>query len=180
MNCWKSINIERDYGTLRLAMISATTMLMTFLVYYLVLSSLIKVPPYLGLGPYLYIVGAIGVIGLHKLLHIFPLWVCGQRLIIERNNKGFLPFLNIKTKDPLSKNLFLFSLLFPGVVITIICSISVLLFPQGLHLFAILTAINLGLAVYDIVYALQVVKAPKASLIENHRTGFHILIRHVG
>ncbi|WP_078552621.1 DUF3267 domain-containing protein [Bacillus alkalicellulosilyticus] len=177
MNCWKSINISRDYGSIRLSMISCISILIFFLFYYLLLSSLISVTQYIEYGILPIILGIPTVILLHKLFHCIPIWLSGNKANIEVVMADRIPRVFCCIPQPLHRNTCILSALFPVLLVTSGCFIGATFSPEHLHYFAIFASINFGMSIYDLMYAYQLTKAPKDSLIEDHREGFHILIK---
>ncbi|MFC0561786.1 DUF3267 domain-containing protein [Halalkalibacter alkalisediminis] len=177
MNCWKTIRVNREYGTLRLMMYSGCTMLFSFLFYYLVVSILIPTPELTNIGLLFFIFSILILVFIHKGLHLIPIWLCGKRATFKVQWAYLIPILTIKTSKPLSRNLYLTALLTPVFVITTIGAFASAMFPMYIAIISILSSIHFGLAFYDIVYASYLIKAPKRSYVENHEEGFHILIK---
>ncbi|WP_100406541.1 DUF3267 domain-containing protein [Bacillus solitudinis] len=177
MNCWKTINIARDYGTLRLIMFSACNMLVSFLLYYLLISSFIQSDHTVQLDFGLFIIGLIAVIVFHKLLHCLPIWICRKKSIISwRWVLGF-PIMTLKLCTPISKKVYLISLLMPVFVLTLASGIASIVYPSYLPLFSVLASINFGLCFYDFIYVSYVLKAPKQCFVEDYSEGVHILVK---
>ncbi|WP_332694138.1 DUF3267 domain-containing protein [Halalkalibacter lacteus] len=177
MNCWKTIRISRDYGTLRLMMYSGFTMLFSFLFYYLAVSSIIPTTESPTISLPIFIISIIAVLLFHKLLHLIPIWMCGKKAIIKARWVSFIPMLSVKVSRPLSRNLYLTALLTPIFTITSIGALASVMLPMYIAYISILSSIHFGLAFYDILYASYLIKAPKQSYIENHEEGLHILIK---
>ncbi|WP_227937863.1 DUF3267 domain-containing protein [Alkalihalobacillus deserti] len=177
MNCWKTIRVNHDYGTLRLMMYSGCTMLFSFLFYYLVVSMLIPTQKLTNIGLLFFILSIVTLVFMHKGLHLIPIWICGKRATFKVQWVCLIPILSIKTSIPLSRNLYLTALLTPVFVITTIGALASALFPMYIAIISILSSIHFGLAFYDIVYASYLLKAPKRSFVENHEEGFHILVK---
>ncbi|OLS36632.1 hypothetical protein BTR22_11430 [Alkalihalophilus pseudofirmus] len=178
MNCWKTINISRDYGTLRLIMFSSSTVLLSFLFYYLVMSTIVQTTEFTQFGFVTVVLSLFGLVLTHKLLHFLPIWLFGGRAKIKISTRKLLfPLMDIKLREPLSRNVYLLALFSPLVFITTAGAVGSIMWPQFLPYFSILTSINFGLAFYDLVYASHLMKAPKQCYIEDHDEGFHILIK---
>ncbi|WP_026672497.1 DUF3267 domain-containing protein [Alkalihalobacterium bogoriense] len=177
MNCWKSINISRDYGSTRLSLISFSSIIGFFLFFYLLLSSIIPTPPYMEYGVLPLLIGIPVLFIVHKLLHCVPIWMIGKKAKIEWAKTNRIPKLFCHIIEPLPRNVCLISTLFPVFIITFICCVGAYLSPAHLHYFSILASVNFGLSVYDILYAMQVTRAPKEAFISDHKEGFHILIK---
>jgi hypothetical protein len=177
MNCWKTINISRDYGTLRLVMFSTSTVLLSFLFYYLIMSTIVQTTEFTQFGFGTFIIGLLLLVISHKILHCLPIWLFGGRAFIKFGKYMFVPTMSIKLKEPLSRNIYLLALISPLAIITSLCAVGSIMWPEYLPYFSILTSVNFGLAFYDLVYASHLLKAPKKCFIEDHDEGFHILIK---
>ncbi|MBP3951452.1 DUF3267 domain-containing protein [Bacillus suaedae] len=179
MNCWKTIRISRDYGTLRLIIYSGCTILFSFLFYYLVISSIIKTPKLIEISFHSILLSIILLVFSHKLLHLLPLWICGKKAILKIDRSYFFPLLTIKIKGPLSKSLYLATLFMPGLIITSASALASTMYPMYIAYISILTSIHFGLVFFDIVYISYILKAPKRCLVEKHSEGFNILLRKI-
>ncbi|WP_209122788.1 DUF3267 domain-containing protein [Alkalihalobacillus sp. BA299] len=176
MFCWKSVNIARDFGHTRLTIVSITSGVLFFLVFYLFLSSFIEVTSINQYGVIPFIGGLILITIFHKLLHCVPIWLCGKyaKLTIKRTQK--FPILYCFIPNTITKRLCITSALFPLLTITVFATIGSIFSPEHLPYFSIFAAINFGLSIYDIIYVTHLFKAPKSSFIEDHYDGFHILL----
>ncbi|ARK29167.1 DUF3267 domain-containing protein [Halalkalibacter krulwichiae] len=177
MNCWKTIRVTRDYGSLRLMMYSGTTMLLSFLFYYLVVSTVIPTNELTNISFFALITSIISIVYIHKCLHLLPIWLCGKKATIKVHWLYIIPILSIKTTKPLPRNLYLLALLTPIFIMTSIGALAITVFPMYLALISILSSIHFGIAFYDVIYASYLIKAPKKSFVEDHDEGFHILIK---
>ncbi|WP_216829383.1 DUF3267 domain-containing protein [Alkalihalobacterium elongatum] len=176
MFCWKSVNITRDFGRTRLAIVSITSAILFFLIFYLFLSSIVNTTSVNQYGVVPFIVGLFLVPVFHKILHCIPIWLCGKKakLIIKKIER--IPILYCFIPYTISKRLCITSSLFPLVVITLVMITGSVLSPEHLPYFTIYATVNFGLSVYDMIYVTHLIKAPKSSLIEDHFDGFHILL----
>ncbi|WP_088102681.1 DUF3267 domain-containing protein [Halalkalibacter urbisdiaboli] len=178
MNCWKTINISRDYGTLRLIMFSGCTMLFSFLLYYLVISTFVHTTAYsIKISFSLFIAGILAIIIIHKCLHCLPIWVSGRKGTLTWKWMYGFPVMTLSLCTPLTKKLYVISLLMPVIVITSCTSLASIAFPTYLPLFSILAAVNFGLCFYDFIYVSYILKAPRQSYVTNHSEGVHILVK---
>ncbi|GAE25884.1 hypothetical protein JCM9140_1905 [Halalkalibacter wakoensis JCM 9140] len=177
MNCWKTIRLNRDYGTLRLMMYSGCTMLFSFLFYYLVVSSLISTTESPNISLPLFVISIIALLFFHKVLHLLPLWICGKKANVKTNWLSAIPVYSVRFSKPLARNVYLISLLTPVLVITTTGALASAMFPTYLAYISILSSIHFGVAFYDILFASYLIKAPKQSYVENHEEGFHILVK---
>ncbi len=177
MNCWKTIRITHDYGTLRLMIYSGCTMLFSFLFYYLFISSFVKTSELTNVNLFIFIGSIPLLVIIHKALHIIPIWLCGKRALFKLEWVGFIPKLSVKISKPLSRNLYLIALLMPVLVMTAVGTFAAIIFPMYIAYISIMSSIQFGLAFYDVIYASYLLKAPKKSFVEDHAEGFHILVK---
>lgn len=177
MNCWKTIRITHDFGTVRLMIYSGCTMLFSFLIYYLLISSIMKTPELTSVSFPIIVSSILAIVIIHKLLHLLPIWLCGKKANLQIGWLHCLPVTTIRFTKPLSKNLYLIALVMPFLIITSAGAIISILYPMYIAYISILTSIHFGLVFFDLVYALYVIKAPKRCLVEKHREEFHILLK---
>ncbi|NEU31507.1 DUF3267 domain-containing protein [bacterium LRH843] len=175
MNCWKSISISHDYGTLRLVIYSGCTMLFTFFIHYLLISAFIK-PTELPNISFLFFIGSIlSLVVFHKIFHLVPIWLCGKKALIHVERGAFVP--SIKIPIPVTRKLYLVSLITPLFVVIIACALFAILFPTYFAYISIMSSIHFGLAFSDFVHISILLKAPKKSYVETYSDGFHILLK---
>jgi hypothetical protein len=178
MNCWKSINIRRDYGTLRITLFSIIVMLSYFIIFYLIFSAFHHEKKFFELGLLPFLLGLCIILPLHKLIHLLPLLLSKTKIefSFSKNKKLPLPCFLIEEKVP--KNITMLSMLLPFVSLTLIAIIGSILFPNFFHYFAIFSAINLGISVIDLLFIYQISQAPSHAVIENSKVGIDILVNN--
>jgi hypothetical protein len=177
MNCWKSINIYRDYGSLRLTLFSIIIMVTYFIVFYLLVSAFHHGKQFSEVGLLPFIIGLTIILPLHKLIHIIPLWLSGKKVeVILTSYKRFIPCFSFCCDEKLPRNVTIISMISPFIIFTGIAIIGSYTLPHLFHYFAIFSAINVGLSTIDFLYLSQLLKAPRHSIIENSNVGFDILI----
>ncbi|MCM3712636.1 DUF3267 domain-containing protein [Halalkalibacter oceani] len=177
MNCWKTIRITQDYGALRLVFYSACTMLFSFLLYYLAVSSFVEPSQLTNISLFLFILSIPVLVLTHKVLHMIPIWLCGKRVLLKVERLSLIPTLAVKMAKPLSRDLFLISLLMPLIVLTAVGAVAAIAFPTYIAYISIMSSIHFGLAFFDVIYVSYLMKAPKNSYVENRADGFHILVK---
>ncbi|HHY74450.1 MAG TPA: DUF3267 domain-containing protein [Bacillus bacterium] len=179
MNCWKTINLSRDLGNQRLIVVSMFVMLPAFIMMYVPLSIINESTHLNDDYMLLFLICLLLLIPIHLVCHAIPAWLTGQRIKVRFYfNSRFLPIFTIQYNHQLPRNIKIASILAPTVFITcplIFCSI---IYPQFMHYFSIIAAINIGLSVSDIIYLMILIKAPKKSMIEHTRNSFDILVHN--
>jgi hypothetical protein len=176
MNCWKTINISRQYGSHRLFILSSLTMLFSFIILYVPVTYL-SVSSFKS-NHFFWLLCSIGLMyPIHKLFHFLPIVHLGDRIkkSIEFYG-GFLPIIHIRVQEPIRKWTFLLALFFPFFMICVLIFLGYLLFPSYSHYFTILLAYHIGLCVSDFICAKNVLFAPNDSFIEENDVGFEILV----
>ncbi|MBD1380712.1 DUF3267 domain-containing protein [Metabacillus arenae] len=178
MNCWKTINLSKDFGFQRLLLISLITMISAFISFYVPLNFIhsnvqLQEDHFLLFMCFIFITFIV-----HKLLHFIVLIACGQKVSLKMEMLLFYPQLRIRACHSISKNLMLLSLVTPFVILTPIFLWASVYFPQYYHYFAMLAAFHTGCCVPDFIYIRQLVFAPKYSLVEEDKDDFEILIQN--
>ncbi len=177
MNCWKTVNFTKQYGSQRLLFISSMTMLITFILLYIPIAYFL-VPTSFYDNHFIMFVCGLGLMyPLHKFLHYLPLAHTGSKVKKHLDWKfGFYPIINIRVDEPINKQLFLFALFLPFFFITASLMIGCFIFPNYGHYFTILIAFHIGLSVPDIICGKSILSAPKHAYIEENDEGFEILV----
>ncbi|KEZ47382.1 DUF3267 domain-containing protein [Metabacillus indicus] len=178
MNCWKTINLSKDYGFHRLSILAAFIMMTTFIGIYL---PLMVVFPYIHLKAdhfLLLLLFAFCVVPCHKLLHALPLWMAGYRVSLKcRVQSYILPVIYLKTNCNVSKTMMLLSLAAPIVLVNSVLAAGLIAFPSYLHYFSLGIAFHTGICITDFIYMNHLLKAPKACYIEEADESFEILFQ---
>lgn len=176
MHCWKTINVQKQYGHNRIFLVSAIFVMMVFSVFYISMTAYKDSPVSDRLFP-LFVLVFLMIYPAHKFLHFLPLMRYREKLrfSIERHFKIF-PVLAMRIHEPILKSRYLVSLMLPFIVLNSILIIGAILFPAFRHYFAILLAYHCGLCVMDLLYIKHLVRTPKKALIEETDKGFEILI----
>ncbi|MGY4690488.1 DUF3267 domain-containing protein [Salibacterium sp. K-3] len=179
MNCWKSINVKKDYHPTRLMIFSFSMMIVMFILSYLGFSLYHKEHTYAELSLIHTFVLLVLLFPVHSLLHYVPLRFAGVHVdwsrVFPRHKRKPTHFLTF-TK-PVSRNFYIGAMLFPGCLINIGAAAGAFLFPSFMHYFVLLLSFNSGLAVYDYIYVKQLLGAPRHCYIEQNRNGMDILLK---
>ena len=176
MYCWKSINLNKQYGGNRIFLLSFLTTLLVFITLFTVMSLYLPIQAYRDDYVLLFMVTLLFLYPIHKMFHLIPMLLQFRNITFTfklYNMKQNFPF---KLKDPVSKRSFLFSLLTPFSVITISFLFGALFYPAYAHYFAILISVHLGICVPDFITLWNVLHSPQKCLFEMNEDGFEILI----
>ncbi|SDH55947.1 Putative zincin peptidase [Alteribacillus persepolensis] len=182
MNCWKSINLGKEYTPSRLVLLSVGCMILTFILSFLVFSFYYMDIRHAELS----MVKTLSVLALlypiHALLHFIPLWLAGAKTqtVISQRKKGKkqkFPFITLTFTKPIGRNFYVLAMLFPTLFIHTIAFIGALLFPPFMFYFLLVLSLNTGLSVYDFIYVKQLHGAPRHCFIEQKRNRIDILLK---
>jgi Putative zincin peptidase len=175
MNCWKSINLSKQYGLPRIMILSLLTMLLSFTILYTILSMGIT-PTKLYDDRYVWLfLGILIIYPLHKLLHYLPLVRHLDKVKWSMGQYKFFP-ISIRVIDPIQKNLFILALISPFIIITSCLSAGALIFEHYAHYFTILLSLHIGLCVTDFISIKNILGSPNQCFIEENEDGYEILV----
>lgn len=178
MNCWKSINITKEFGLNRLYMISFLLGLLSFIFLYVPFSILhgdIRVNES-GIIPL--VIGLLFLPTIHTFMHILPLIIMNKRVKLKlKKSKKLLCLFTYYTKAHITKKATFVTLLTPSVFITLPGVIASYIFADYYVYWLIFAAVHIGISFSDFLSVLYIAKAPKAAFIENVNNGFDILIK---
>jgi hypothetical protein len=177
MTCWKTLSLSKQYGVHRITIVSLFTMLLAFILFFLPLNVFYSNTQLHEDGLLLFTTSLLLIFPCHKLLHALPLFLSGKKLTMKIDRESFiLPLISVRPNRSSSKYLMIIVLLTPFILITGIMFSACVLFPEYIHYFTIIAAINLGFCVSDFIFIKQLIKAPKSCIIEENGDGYDILI----
>lgn len=180
MNCWKTINLSREYGTNRIYLVSLFTGVLSFVVLYLAFSMVHGSGVFKDHGLLPLLIGIIAIPACHKLAHTLSLMFIKKRIKVSQKRRlGFIPTLSFATKAKMSKPASLFILLAPSFFLTLPGIAASYFFAEYYVYFLIFTAINIGYSSTDFLYIYQMLKAPRRCVIENAKDGYDILVQRL-
>ncbi len=163
---------------LRINLFSVSAIIFSFLLLYLFFSTLFPTQTVTEYGILPLIIGLLFILPIHKALHCIPVWMLGKKayLSFQKKHSTLSGMIHCYIPSPLSRNVSIITLLFPVIIITLLCAIGAYLSPEHMHYFVIISSINMGISVYDFVYVSHLFRAPRNSFIEDFPEGFHILV----
>ncbi|SER73863.1 DUF3267 domain-containing protein [Salipaludibacillus aurantiacus] len=174
MNCLKTISVETQFGKMRLWFLSSLIMMGYFLIFFMVFRTFFFAAPLVDYGAIFLLLSLAVVLPLHLVLHCLPIWLVGKKATFGiRKNQW--PYFYYSTKQPLSKHMSLLSTASPAFLLTAVSIAGAFLFPHLVHYIAMMSALNVGICVYDFMNFKQIKSAPKECLIEETRDGFYVL-----
>ncbi|EIT85855.1 hypothetical protein A374_08469 [Fictibacillus macauensis ZFHKF-1] len=177
MNCWKSVNLYRQYGTQRIYITACAVALFSFMVFTNLYERLFpSIYHYeYGLLPLLFTL--ITVLPIHKVLHCLPLWLTGKKAKIILLKKNKTPYLYCQFSQTVSRAMMIVSVMTPLFMVIALSHISAFAFPHLTIFFITFSAIHTGICSLDVLYLGHLLKAPKSSYVEDVPSGFHILVK---
>ncbi|WP_217586016.1 DUF3267 domain-containing protein [Lentibacillus saliphilus] len=177
MNCWKSINIEKDYGSNRLYLMAFLIGIGSFIVLFVPVSMIHGTESVVDKGIVPFILALISLPTLHSLTHMIPVLMVGKPIKIKfKTSIKCLPTFHCYSGSYLSKTLALSSMVLPTIFITIPGLIVSLLMPHIFVYVLAFTAIHIGISLRDFLYIIHILKAPKMAVVENGTADLDILI----
>ncbi len=177
MNCWKTVNLEREVGINRIYIFSFLNGFLSFIFLFIPFSIFHQTSNMKDHGIFPFIVSLILLPFAHKLFHYVPLLLTNRSFKIKwRINKRKFPMISILSTAKMSKLTSIISLLSPTLFITLPCLIASYLFPNYFAYFLIYASINIGLSSTDYIYMIRFLRAPKKCIVENDGSSYDILI----
>lgn len=179
MTCWKTINLTKDYGFLRIIMISIMSMLIAFILFYLPMNLMYSSIEPKEDGTIYFLIALLLVYPLHEILHVLPFWITRKKITVTfKWMNGIIPTIITRSKNPLSKPFIILVKCTPFLLLSTLMIGACVLFPAFIHYFSIIAAVNFGLCVPDIICLGQFIKAPRSCTIEEIEDGYDILIHN--
>ncbi|WP_099157336.1 DUF3267 domain-containing protein [Virgibacillus ndiopensis] len=178
MNCWKSININKEFGLNRIYFISFLIGLTTFIFLYVPFSIIHDSTNVNESGIIPFTAAIIMLPVLHSFMHILPLIMMKKRTKLNYKLKSRIkPSFTYFPMAYLTKPVSLFVALAPTLFITLPGLIASYLFHDFYVYILLFTSIHIGFSFMDFLYAIHIIKAPKRAFIENGNGGFDILVK---
>lgn len=178
MNCWKSINLTKEFGTNRINIVSFLIGLLSFIFLYVPISIIQGSTHVNDIGLFPLLVALIVLPTIHSFMHILPLFFMNKRLkIINKRKKTILPVFTYYTKLHLTKKVSLLVAITPTIFVTVPGIVASYIFKDYSVYILLFTAAHIGISFIDYLYMIHIIKAPKEAYIENSADGFDILIK---
>ncbi|TQS76602.1 DUF3267 domain-containing protein [Ornithinibacillus gellani] len=178
MNCWKSYNLNKEFGINRIIIMSAFVALASFILLYVPISTFHGTQNAKDTGIYFFIIAIIFLFPMHTFMHMLPLIILKKSVKPAILNHSKLPLFTYYANEPLAKNISLFVTLAPTICITLpLLAASIILADYYVYVLLI-AALHIGITYTDFLYVAQIYKAPKQAYVENDVDGFDILIKN--
>ena len=177
MNCWKSFNLSKDLGSVRLVILSLFGMICYFVIFNLAFTDIFGPLKIDNFNIIMFLLCIFLVYPVHKFLHGVPLWVVRRRAKLTWDRSSFIPKLFCNIFGAIPKRLYLLVILFPFLFLTITLVILTLFYPAGIHYYSVTGSINFGLSVSDFLSFIYLLSAPRHSIIEEDQNHCRVLIK---
>ena len=178
MHCFKIINVNRSYGSVRIIILSAITFFISFCFSY-VLLGFYKTQPFTDDGFKLFLLGLLFIYPLHKFIHYLFLIDYTQNMKVKIRRKYIvLPSIHLKIKKLVPKYRYLSSLIAPFILLSALFILLALSYPATIHYFSIYFAIHCSICLIDLLFVKDIITAPHSSFIEETPKGYEVLVPH--
>lgn len=178
MNCWKTINFNKDYGINRLYLLSFLIGLVSFVFLYVPFSIIHGAVNLNEFGIVPLIIAVFFLPTIHSFMHILPLIMMYKRVRLTYKRKNlFFPIINYYTKKPLTKKVSLLVAIAPTLFVTIPAGLATYMFVDYYVYFLLFTSFHIAMTFTDFLYVINISKAPKRSYVENSNDEFAILVK---
>lgn len=175
MHCWKTINIEREYGTARLYLLATIIFVLVFCFSYISFSFTFT-GRHVDRFLWLLLITIPLVYPIHKALHYFALLKHRKSLVFRfKIQYYFLPIIHMRLHS-IPKRSYLFALMTPFIVINSLLIWGGFSTPVYAHYFSGLLALHCSICLMDILYVKNLMYAPKDAIIEETPRGYEILV----
>jgi hypothetical protein len=178
MNCWKTINPNKEVGQSRTLFISVLIGVLAFIILYVPFTIYhgTNRNHETGLIPFLICVCFLPSI--HSFIHILPLILMNKRVHIYYKFKmKVFPIFTYYTKTHITKKVSLIVLISPTILITFTGIISTYFFAEYYLYLLLFTCIHIGISFLDFWYVNQIIRAPKDAYVQGENDGFDILLK---
>ncbi len=176
MHCWKTINIEREYGTTRLFLLATIIFVLVFCFSYITFSFNFTgrhVDRYL----WLLLLVTFLVYPLHKALHYIALLKHRKSLVFRfKIQYYFLPIVHMRLQHSIPKRTYMIALVTPFLIINSLIIWGGFTFPLYAHYFSGLLALHCSICLMDFLYVKNLMSAPNNAIIEETPRGYEILV----
>ncbi|KGR79967.1 DUF3267 domain-containing protein [Ureibacillus manganicus] len=176
MHCWKTFNIKHEYGTTRLTLWSVIIFVLVFSFSYISFGYLDPVQ-YTDDFVWLFFIALLFLYPIHKLVHYISLFKYRKNVQLKlKFDFTFIPVINIRLKDLIPKNYYIFVLLLPFLLINSLLIFVAYSVPEYTHYSTILLAFHSSICLMDILCVKNLLPAPKNAVIEETPKGYEILV----
>ncbi|MER1985617.1 MAG: DUF3267 domain-containing protein [Solibacillus sp.] len=176
MHCWKTINVQYEYGTTRLFLLSAICFILVFCFSYIGLSFNYAETHHdqhfmmtILITPFIY--------PLHKALH-FMMLVDYRKSIAFRLKirHHFVPVVHMRLLRTIPKWRYVIVLLMPFILLNSVLIILGIYVQHLAHYISFFLAFHTSICLIDLLYVKHLLHAPKNAVVEETPRGYEILV----
>ena len=175
MHCWKIVNVERDFGTTRIFLLSVILFILSFSFCYVSLSfnrTVSYTDAYFGY----FLFALFCIYPVHKLFHYLLLIDYGKHMKLKIKLKFHLPFIHLKVNRFVPKYRYISSLLSPFIFLNGLLLYTATLLPNYTHYTSILIGTNCLICLIDLLNVKSMIRAPHNAIIEETPKGYEVLV----
>lgn len=176
MHCWKTINIQHQYGTTRIGILSVIMFISVFTGSYIFFNSIYQ-GNYTDRYFLLFVLALFFLYPVHKFLHFISLYDLRDHIaLLPKIRFGCFLIIHVRLKEPVPKNRYIITLLTPFIILSLLFIVLILAFPQYTHYGTLLLACHSSICMIDLLYVKNLIHTPKNSRIEETPRGYEILV----
>ena len=176
MHCWKIINVERDFGTTRIILLSIILFILSFSFCYVSLS-LNRTIPYTDAYFGYFTVALLSIYPLHKFFHYLLLIDYSKHMKLKIKRKfSVFPFIHLKLNRHVPKYRYISSLLAPFILFNALLLYLASLMPAYTHYISFLFGVNCLICLLDLLNVSGMIRAPHSAIIEETPKGYEVLV----
>lgn len=176
MHCWKIINVDRDFGTTRIILLSILTFIISFSLSYVIIS-FNHVTPYTDKNFWVNPIVLIMIYPLHKFFHYLFIVDYTKKIAIKLKLKfGFFLIVHLKIKHFIPKQRYLLSLLAPFIFFNAILLLLAVQLPLYAHYICFYFGFHCAICLIDLLNVKDIISAPNHAIIEETPKGYEVLV----
>ncbi|WP_366249246.1 DUF3267 domain-containing protein [Terribacillus aidingensis] len=178
MNCWRSVDAQKDLGTNRIFLISTMIGILTFIILYPMLTLIHPKMKLEETGLLLSIISLYMLPLIHGITHLIPFWITGKRCEYKLQwSRQFIPTLHFKVRTKTSRIIPFLSLIMPTILITLPLLIGAILMDTMPIYYILLVSVNAGMTFSDGFYLCNLLQAPRKCVIAGTDKSYDILVK---
>lgn len=176
MHCIKTINIEHEYGAIRLFLLTGLTFILVFCFSYILINL-----NYNGWHTdqhfFSFVLCLVTIYPLHKCIHYFTLAKYKKSLSFRfKFDFYFVPVIKMRLQEIVPRQRYIISLLAPFFLLNSVLLIGAIALPAYSHYFCLLLSIHCSICVLDLLSFKIIWHAPKDAMVEETPRGYEILV----
>lgn len=176
MHCIKTINIEYEYGMIRLFLLTGLTFILVFCFSFVCVNL-----TYSGWHSdqyfFIFVLSFLLLYPIHKLIHYVALFRYKKSLSIGiKVDFSFIPVLKMRIQDIIPKGRYIISLFAPFFILNTILLALAIWLPAFSHYFCLMLAFHCSICVLDLLSIKNIWHTPKEAMVEETPRGYEVLV----